>query len=437
MISDPTHSLDRLRAAERQGLRLAILCRTVVIGAASVWFIGSSLSNGDTPNLLGLAVLALYFFVGLAFLAVIGTRFEHPALKFAVAGADMLGAAAFFAVLPLSDSGEVPQILVYRAYGIYYLFPLIALSTLALSWRLVLWAGAMGVLGWWSAFLWIVSRMETTVSWGDLAPGATAAEYTALLLSPDFIGSGNRIEETGMLAIAAAILALTVHRARRVFFAQIAAEAERAYISERFGEYVPHQLVGRLLEDPDALAPQVRHASVICVDIAGFTTLVERSTPKAVIGLLNAFFAEAAEITGTEEGLIVGFTGDGFLAAFNAPLPAENPEARAVAAAHALLLRAETGTFAGQKLRIRVGIATGEIAAGSVGGGGRQTYTVYGDTVNLSARLQDLAKEKGVSLLTDGPTAEACGAGAVTPLEDAIFVRGRGAPVTLYTLSGV
>ncbi|MEM0948831.1 MAG: adenylate/guanylate cyclase domain-containing protein [Pseudomonadota bacterium] len=435
MISDKTNATERLRAAERQGLRLAVLCRTIVIGAATLWFVSSSLSVGDTPNLLGLAVLATYFAVGLVFLAMIGTRFEHPALKFAVAGADMLGAAALFAVLPLSDSGEVPQILVYRAYGIYYLVPLVALSTLALSWRLVLWTGLVAVIGWWSAFLWIVARMDRTVSWGDLPPSATAEQYAALLLSPDFIGSGNRIEETGMLVLAAAILALTVYRARQVFFAQISAEAERTYIAERFGEYVPRQLVARLLDDPDALEPQVRRASVICVDIAGFTTLVERSTPKAVIGLLNAFFAEAAEITGAEDGLIVGFTGDGFIAAFNAPLPVDEPETRAVSAARALLSRVETQIFGGQAIRIRIGLATGEIAAGSVGGGGRQTYTVYGDTVNLSARLQDLAKDKGVTLLMDGITASAVGSGAAQPLGEEITVRGRAAPVQLFVLT--
>ena len=405
-----------------------------MIGTATLWFVASSLSIGETPNALGLAVLAAYFVAGLGFLAVIGTRYDHPALKFALAGADILGAAAFFAVLPLSDTGDVPQILVYRAYGIYYLFPLVALSTLALSWGLVLWTGAMGVIGWWAAYLWIAAGVEDPVSWGDLPPGVSGEAYAALLLSPEFIGSGNRIEESGMLALGAVILALTVYRARKVFLAQVVAETERAYISERFGEYVPPPLVARLLEDPEALAPQVRRASVICVDIAGFTTLVERRAPEEVIGLLNVFFAEAAQITGDEDGLIVGFTGDGFIAAFNAPLPVANPEARAVAAARRLLDRAAAQSFAGQALRIRVGIATGEIAAGSVGGGGRQTYTVYGDTVNLSARLQDLAKEKGVTLLMDGATAGAAGADAARPFGETITVRGRAAPVDLFVL---
>lgn len=427
---------ERLRATERQGLKLAVLCRTLVVGVAAGWYTLAPLALGDMPNLIAMASMLAFFIVGVLFYLIIGTRWDRPILKYAFFSADMLGAFALISTLPLNETGEVPQILVFRAYGIYYLFPLVALSTLALSWRLVIWTGLAAVLAWWSAFGVIVSGMATRLSWQDLPVDSSASAYQALLLAPEFIGVGNRVEETLALLIGALILALTVYRARQVFFAQIAAEAERSYISEAFGQYVPGYLVSRLLHDPTALAPQVRRATVLSVDIAGFTSFVEQSSPEGTIRMLDAFFAESADIIAQSDGLIVDFSGDGFLASFNAPLPIDHQEQRALEAANALLERVSNQRFDGQKLSIRIGIATGEIAAGSVGGGGRRGYTIHGDTVNLAARLQDLAKTKGLVLLMDGDTASKVAPEQVAKVEAEASIRGRQSTVALFTSAG-
>ena len=317
------------------------------------------------------------------------------------------------------------------------LFPLVALSTLALSWRLVIWTGFTAILAWWAAFVAIVSDMGTTLSWRDLPNGASAEVYESLLLAPAFVGLGNRVEETATLLLAALILALTVYRARQVFFAQIAAEAERTFIAETFGEFVPGYLVSRLLNDPAALAPQVRHATVLSVDIAGFTTFVEQSTPEATIKMLNAFFSDSADIIASSDGLIVDFSGDGFLAAFNAPLPIDDHEQRALDAANLLLAHVRDHRFDGNSITIRIGIATGEIAAGSIGGGGRRGYTIHGDTVNLAARLQDVAKTKAVALLMDGATAAKVAQDQVRQVETAATIRGRQSAVKLFTTTAL
>ncbi|MGB1026372.1 MAG: adenylate/guanylate cyclase domain-containing protein, partial [Rhodospirillaceae bacterium] len=319
MILPEDHAQERLRAAERRGLKLAIFCRTFIIGIGAGWYIGIAQLYGTDANPWAVSALAIYFFSGLIYFFVIGTSWDLPALKYAVYAADVVGICVLFAILPLWSGDAVPQILVFRAYGIYYLFPILALSTLALSWRLVIWTGLAIVISWWGLFVSLIWPLTDTVSWGSLTPDADAAQYIAILLDPGFIGTGNRMEETALLLFAALILALTVYRARAVFFAQIKAEAERSFLTRTFGEYVPEYLSRQLLDDPSALAPHERYATVMSVDIAGFTTFAERSTPSQTIGMLNAFFTDAAALIGESEGLIVDFSGDGFLATYNAP----------------------------------------------------------------------------------------------------------------------
>lgn len=101
-------SAGRLREAERRGLRLAILCRTVAVGAAAVWVVASSLSAGYWPSAWGLVALVAFTAFGIGHLAVIGTRFDRWWLKYLIAAADILVVCAVFAFVPVSRGAEVP-----------------------------------------------------------------------------------------------------------------------------------------------------------------------------------------------------------------------------------------------------------------------------------------------------------------------------------------
>ena len=400
---------DRLTRAERQGLRLGILCRTLAVGAALVWLLIAWAGTGFFPAVWGLIAVAAFTLFGIVSYAVIGTRFDRWWLKYALYAADILGVCALFAVLPISRDADIPQIIAFRAYGIYYLFPLIAMACLSLSWRLVAWSGVVAVIGWWAAFGLVVAGMDQTLSWGDVGVGATRESYETVFLSIDFIGVGNRIEETGFVLIGALILALAVYRARRVFFAQIAAEAqkdaeraERERIGSMLGRYVPEAIAERLMADAAALAPQVRHGVVLVMDVRDFTRFAARKDPKDVIEALNAFLADCADVIAEHDGVVISFTGDGLLAAFNTPLDIAEPEKAALAAARGLR---QTGRDAG--FGLRVGLAGGPVASGSVGSSKRQAFTVYGDTVNRAARLEALAKTLDETVLMDETVARA------------------------------
>lgn len=202
------------------------------------------------------------------------------------------------------------------------------------------------------------------------------------------------------------------------------------------GRYVPAQVAEQLV-DEGQLAPQFRRASILFADIEGFTGLSERLSAPQLIGLLNGFFEAAAAIVEARGGIVVNHVGDALIAAFNAPLAVEQHAARATDTARVLQSLVSSRDFEGHQLRIRIGVATGPVAAGTVGGTTHQTYTVYGDTVNLAQRLERLNKELGTQCLICGTTFEA----ARSTCPDAVAVgsvqvRGRDAAVEAFALGG-
>ncbi|WP_299690773.1 adenylate/guanylate cyclase domain-containing protein [uncultured Tateyamaria sp.] len=407
--SDPfaAESAARLIRAEQSGLRIAIACRSLVTGLALAWYVGAPVVfSGFEPRLAAVVVLLIFTAVGVAHLAVIGTRFDRWWMKYAVYTLDTLSICATFALIPISRADDVPQIIAFRAYGIYYLFPLVAICCLSLSWRLVLWTGAMCVIGWWGAFLWVTSRMDGGLSWADIPADATRADYETVFLSIDFIGRGNRIEETAMLMCAAFALAVAVYRARGVFFAQVASDLEwrqersaRERVSALFGKYVPAKIAESLIANDGPMQPQRTPGTALVMDIAGFTAFSANHPPEHVIGVLDAFLADATDVVSDQGGIVMSYLGDGFLVTFNAPIPVADPAQAAVNAAQQLLKTARAHGFG-----IRVGIASGDLVTGTIGSTDRQSFTVYGDAVNLAARLEGQCKTLGVPVLVDAQT---------------------------------
>lgn len=421
----------QLAAAERAGLRLLLRGREVVLAVAAAWF-SYGLFVGRPTN-YAFPVILVLLVLGRLHLALIGGSRERAWHKYAFFAIDVAVLAVLSVNAPLSSGGDVPQILVFRAYGFHYLMPFIAVAALALSPSLTLWVGAVAVGALWAAFGWIVAGMERTVTWSDLPPGADAATYLKVYLDPDFIGVGDRVEETLVVLLCAGFVALAVKRARAVVVARAEADRERQDVRRLFGRYVPEQVVAAILADPASVRPQTREASVLFADIEGFTTLAEARPPAEMIRLLNDFFAAATDVVTTSGGVVIEFVGDAVLASFNAPVANSDHAACATHAGNRLLQLVEETSFRGVALRLRVGIATGPVAAGSVGGAGRQSYTVYGDTVNLAQRLEALNKELGTRLLADETTAAA----AASPLTrlTTTTVRGRAEPVAVFTFA--
>jgi len=223
------------------------------------------------------------------------------------------------------------------------------------------------------------------------------------------------------------------------------------FIRETFSRYVSPAVVEQLVADPGKLelGGELREVTVLFADIRGYSTLSEKLSPTQVIGMLNDYFEVVGQCVLDAGGMINEIEGDGILAVFGAPLPADDHADQALQAARAMLdgvdrLNARwkaDGTLvhlqaAGMdQLSIRIGVHTGDVVVGNVGTKDRVKYAVIGDTVNTAARVEGLNKDLGTPMLCTSSTAERL-RGDV-PLTDRgdHAVKGRQERVRVYTLA--
>jgi class 3 adenylate cyclase len=256
----------------------------------------------------------------------------------------------------------------------------------------------------------------------------------AVVLDPNFGGLSARVQEAVSLVVVAVLIAIVMWRARSTLRRQLEAERDRAALSGMFGRFVPQAIVNAMIAGRGALAPIEREATVLFADIAGFTGMTERAGAARTVEVLNVYFDEVTRIIGAHNGIVTQFQGDAVLATFNVPIEDAGHAANAFNAACAILACVAEREFAGERIRVRIGINTGLLVAGNVGGGGRQSYTVHGDTVNLAARLEALCKEHDTSLLLSAATAKALPEARLVAVGD-IVVRGLAEPVTVFSIS--
>lgn len=184
--------------------------------------------------------------------------------------------------------------------------------------------------------------------------------------------------------------------------------AERQRLQGAFGTYVDPVLAARLLEQGnDVFTGERRQVSVMFVDIRDFTVFAEANTAEDTVARLNALFEIVVPAVVDAGGHLNKFLGDGALAVFGAPNDLVDHADAAVTAA-VLIHRLVAGRF-GSALRIGIGINTGVVIAGTIGGGGKLEFTLIGDTVNVAARVEQLTKTTGDPILLTQRTVDALG----------------------------
>jgi class 3 adenylate cyclase len=209
---------------------------------------------------------------------------------------------------------------------------------------------------------------------------------------------------------------------------------ERNLVRGLLGKYVPEGIVKKLIVKKGALEPLSTEATVLFSDIAGFTAISEKISPREMVDMLNEYFTVLADILEAHSGVIAQFQGDGLLAMFNAPVADPEHAANAVRSAMEIQTAVRGRLFAGHQLSCRVGLATGEVVVGSVGASDRLSYTVYGDTVNLASRLEQMNKQCGTAILLPERTEELAGDFPFERIGE-VEVRGKAQPVTVYTVA--
>ncbi|WP_417260450.1 MULTISPECIES: adenylate/guanylate cyclase domain-containing protein [Alphaproteobacteria] len=396
---------ETLLRSEHSGQRLAIMGRTVVLFLLGVWLVATRAE--DATRAYGyFMVITVFLALGLAHYFLIGSAYDRRWVKYVFVTIDIALMSILIATQPLFYTApDLPQTLTLQNPYFPYYFVILGVTAFSFSPFLVIWTGLAGAIGWLSAFVYITRNISDPLSWNDIPNHPNAQQVMDVLLNPNFAGPESRLQETLLLLVVALSIATVMWRARKTLKRQLDAERERRAISGMFGRFVPQAVVDSLISGKGVLEPVESEATVLFVDIANFTRLTERVGPAKTVDVLNSFFEEVTRIIGRHNGVITQYQGDAVLATFNVPIEDTNHGANAVLAAGDILDCVASRMFGEEQLHVRIGINTGPLIAGNVGGDERQSYTVHGNTVNIAVRLQSLCKDFDKPILISATTA--------------------------------
>ncbi len=184
-----------------------------------------------------------------------------------------------------------------------------------------------------------------------------------------------------------------------------------------------------------------KDVTVLFSDIRGYTTLTEKLEAAQVVSMLNEYFETMVEAVFHCEGTLDKFIGDALMAVFGAPLPLENHAWSAVQSALDMrrrlkIFNADRHLQGQPELRIGIGLSSGEVVSGNIGSQRKMEYTVIGDGVNLSSRLESITKQYGCDIVLSEHTFELCRDKIWVRELDLIRVKGKLEPVKIYELIG-
>jgi adenylate cyclase len=209
--------------------------------------------------------------------------------------------------------------------------------------------------------------------------------------------------------------------------------AEREALHEAFASYVDPQVARRVLEEGARIEGEEAEVTIAFVDIRDFTTFAERASAREAVAYVNDFLDLVVPIVTRHGGNANKFVGDGLLAVFGAPVSVPDHADRAVAAAAEMAAAVEERPD--DRLRIGVGVSSGPVLAGTVGGGGKLDFTVIGDPVNVASRVEEVTRATGDTvLITEATHALLSDTSLAMEPRGAIPLKGRNDPVRIYAL---
>ncbi len=227
-----------------------------------------------------------------------------------------------------------------------------------------------------------------------------------------------------------------------VAYVSVVEGREKRFIKSAFGMYVSPEVVADIAETPKLLqlGGQKRPLSLLFSDLRGFTTLSERLDPQELITRLNDYLTEMTAVVMDEGGTLDKYIGDAIMAFWNAPKDLPDHADRAL---RAMVLSQRKMAELNARWRaddpdhedmvVRIGVNTGEVVVGNVGGENRFDYSAIGDAVNLAARLEPANKSYDTLTMCSEFTLDTADAAAFRVRElDLLAVKGKEEPVRVY-----
>lgn len=428
-----------LEDEKHQGHRFAVIARTIALGLVAILL----------PFLnMRLSVLfyeaMLLAFIALGWLQYRVASVGRSRLELALILLDLTLLTILFILPNPFLHEEIPTALSYRFDNFIYFFIILAVATLAYSWRTV-WA-----IGTWVALLWLLGFVGVTLFGHEIPELSEAAavafaghEIVASELDPNSIQPAVRVQEMFVFMIVAGILALKGWRSNQLLLRQANIATERANLSR----YFPSSLVDVLAStEHDIGAVRTQDVAVLFTDIVGFTEFAERHSPQEVMDLLRHYHAFVERAIFQNGGTLDKYLGDGVMATFGTPQTKPDDAANALKAALQLIEEAKVFNKDREAkgiapVQVSIGVHYGPVILGDIGPSRRLEFAVVGDTVNVASRLEASTRELGCQcVVSEDLMRRAESPDAAGELKQksfmarpAITLRGRTTPIEVWT----
>ena len=339
-----------------------------------------------------------------------------------------------------------PTAFQYEVGEFSYFYVLLAVATMAYSWRTIIAFGAW-TTGLWLTALTLVALFGTEIPELSQKVAIAFAGYERMLefVDPNDPQIPARVQEIVVFLIVAGILALNGRRTNQLIIRQAEVARERGNLARHF----PPNIVDQMAERDQPLgAVRSQEVAVLFVDIVGFTRVAERQTPDEVVALLREFHGRMESAVFDHHGTLDKFLGDGLMATFGTPDPGTHDAGNAVRCGRTMLSdivlwNRERRAAGAEPIEISIGLHYGMVVLGDIGSTRRLEYAVLGDTVNVASRLEELTRALGVRLAMSNELATAVRDDAAADVATLLSglgdggpqsLRGRDEPIAVWTL---
>ncbi|MBO9598105.1 MAG: CHASE2 domain-containing protein, partial [Cohnella sp.] len=248
------------------------------------------------------------------------------------------------------------------------------------------WAELLLALILFALFIWLPWKLKNVYSFVIFIVAALGVLYGQYA-----VYDAAKLHVNIVYALLAMILAYLANVSLKSYLDSV----QKSFVTRQFGRYISPDLVKQIVDkDIDIeLGGDLKHITILFLDIRGFTPLSEKLTPPELVDTLNTMFNMITETTLRNEGTIDKFIGDAAMILFNAPLNVAEHERMAVKTAYEIQqgmkkIRDEIMERYGCEVNVGIGIHSGNVVVGNIGSYLRVDYTAIGDNVNIAARIE-------------------------------------------------
>ncbi|MGQ0581932.1 MAG: adenylate/guanylate cyclase domain-containing protein [Reyranella sp.] len=398
----------RLREEEQNGSLFAFRARLVALGAISLWLLLAAGPMRVTVSLAACGALAVAAWL------VYRTRASRWARVLQAAVIVLEVSVIVVATMEVSPGSPTSGLWVEQVFGrrsiFLYLIVYLAASALSYSARTVILTGVVCLVALVSSTVWTVVALARAVNLDLMVVDHPVKLGFALLgqvIGPGFVTpQAFVLQQLIFMTICTAFIAAAVWRARAHLGRTLLAEGERNNLARYFSPNLVDRLAGAA---HDFEAGRETKATVLFVDVVGFTRLMEGVPPQLTIEFLRAFHERMADCIFRHGGTLDKFIGDGVMATFGTPDSQPDDEARALGCARDMVQAVTDWNRLRQmrdlpQVRISVGVHVGPVLMGAIGSRNRLEYSAVGDTVNVASRLEHLSRSHDALIVTSAET---------------------------------